>query len=168
MTPSATGVSHSLSIGRRVGTRVPAVFDAWLDAGSIRAWMKPRSEVVVSDVQTDAVVGGRFRIVMRAHGRDECHEGVYRIIDRPHRLRFSWASPAAGPDTSVDISFLAASEDQTMVLLTHGQLNSLAAAENHREGWRRILENLARILEETSPDQHSGGQPHADEAQERR
>jgi uncharacterized protein YndB with AHSA1/START domain len=159
MTSSATGTAkHSLSIGRRIGAPVAAVFDAWLDADLIRAWMKPRSEVVLTDVRTNPTVGGAFRIVMRANERDESHEGVYRIIDRPHRLRFSWASAPAGSDTHVDISFLAAAEEQTMVLLKHEQLISSAATENHREGWRRILDSLARTLEAAPAYRRPGDQ----------
>lgn len=148
MTAPAAGMSSSsLSIGRRIRAPLATVFDAWLDAGLIRAWMKPRPEVVLTEVRTTPAVGGRFRFVMRANQRDEAHEGVYRIIDRPNRLSFSWVSAAAGPDTNVDISFLSAGDTQTMVLLKHERLASAAAADNHREGWRRILDNLARTLE---------------------
>jgi uncharacterized protein YndB with AHSA1/START domain len=149
MTVAAAGMSnHSLSLGRRIAAPVAAVFDAWLDENLIRVWMKPQPDVVLTEVRSNATVGGTFRIVMRANGRDESHEGVYRIIDRPHRLRFSWASVPAGSESRVDISFLPAADDQTMLLLRHERLPSSAAADNHREGWRRILESLARTLEQ--------------------
>jgi uncharacterized protein YndB with AHSA1/START domain len=137
----------SLSIGRLIRAPGEEVFDAWLNPNLLRLWMKPQPQVVVVEALTNPIVGGTFRIVMRANGRDESHEGVYHIIDRPHRLSFSWVSVPAGPDSHVDISFLVAAEEQTMVLLKHERLASPSATENHREGWRRILDSLAHTLE---------------------
>jgi uncharacterized protein YndB with AHSA1/START domain len=146
-TPARDMTNYSLSIGRRVRAPLAAVFDAWLNADLLRAWMKPRPEVVLTDVRTNATIGGTFRIVMRAYDKDELHEGAYCIIDRPNMLSFSRTSVPAGADTGVDISFLKTTDDQTMVLLKHERLCSPIAAENHREGWRRILDSLARTLE---------------------
>jgi uncharacterized protein YndB with AHSA1/START domain len=84
---------------------------------------------------------------MSAPGRDERHEGRYLSLDRPTRLRFTWSSVAAGPESVVDITLLHTGDASTMILLKHERLSSQTARENHREGWRRILDNLARMLE---------------------
>src|SRR3954469_17050162 len=63
-------------------------FDAWLEPAELRDWMGP-----LTDVEVDARVGGRFRIVM---GRDDAdggpieHTGEYRELDRPNRIVFTW------------------------------------------------------------------------------
>lgn len=139
--------NYSLAIGRRIHAPIAAVFDAWLDGDLIRAWMQPRPDVIVTDVQTDVSVGGAFRIVMRGNGCDEAREGVYGIIDRPRRLSFSWVSAPAGTDSHVDISFLESADEETMVLLKHERLASPIARENHREEWRKSLDSLASTLE---------------------
>ena len=136
---------HSLSIGRLIPAPITEVFDAWLDAASMSRWMRPRPEVI-TEVQAEPTAGGKLRIVMRAHHREQVHEGVYRLIDRPARLRFSWSSDPAGTDTTVDVSFLASSHGATMLLLRHEGLKSSVAEVNHREGWRRILDRLADML----------------------
>lgn len=119
----------------------------WLDASRFKDWMAPRSEATVIEAQAEPVIGGRFLVVMRAHGRDETHEGRFLLIDRPSRLRFTWASTAAGPDSVIDITLLESGNDHAMVLLKHEHLPTYASRENHREGWRRILDNLAKVLE---------------------
>ena len=109
--------------------------------------MAPRPEAMVVEAQAEPVIDGALLVVMRSHSRDETHKGRFLVIDRPGRLRFTWASTAAGPDSVIDITLLVSGNDHTMVLLKHEQLPTLAARENHREGWRRILDNLAKVLE---------------------
>ena len=58
-------------------------------------------------------------------------------------------APAASGGV-VDITFLTSADGHTMVLLKHGGLASHASRENHREGWRRILDSLAAVLERIS------------------
>jgi uncharacterized protein YndB with AHSA1/START domain len=142
---------YSLSIGRLIQAPIAAVYDAWLNARVLETWMKPKPEVVTS-VQSDPTLGGTLRVKMRAAGREEIHDGVYRLIDRPNRLSFSWSSESAGPDTTVNISFLASDGGRTMLLLKHDGLRSRLAQENHREGWRRILDRLAETLERDERD----------------
>jgi uncharacterized protein YndB with AHSA1/START domain len=138
---------HSASVGRLIQAPIGAVFDAWLDGARFKDWMTPRPEALVTEAQAEPVEGGRLLVVMRAHGREERHEGRYLTIDRPGRLRFTWSSSTAGLDSVVDITLLVTGGDDTMVLLKHEQLPTQAARENHREGWRRILDNLAKTLE---------------------
>ena len=119
----------------------------WLDAARFKEWLAPRPEATVVEARAEPVIGGALLVVMRAHGRDEAHEGTFLAIDRPARLRFTWASATAGPESIVDITLLVSGDDHTMVLLKHEHLPTQAARENHREGWRRILDNLAKVLE---------------------
>ena len=147
--PVNGGSVHVLSIGRLIHAPITDVFDAWLDARLMAIWLKPRPEVATI-VSMDSRVGGALRVAMRAGGREEIHEGIYRLVDRPNRLSFTWSSAPAGVDTIISISFLASDEGRTMLLLKHDGLRDRAAEENHREGWRRILDNLAATLERRS------------------
>jgi len=139
--------THSLSIGHLIRADVAAVFAAWLDVSQLKIWMKPRPEVQ-TDAIADVRVGGRFRITMRSGAHVEIHDGTYTQIDQPHTLRFSWSSRPAGEETTVDLSFLAVNgSGKTMLLLKHDRLKNQTALENHREGWRRMLDRLAETLE---------------------
>jgi uncharacterized protein YndB with AHSA1/START domain len=62
------------------------VFDAWTTPDLVKRWWAgDRGEV--TDAAIDLRIGGRWRWVMTAHGGFEvAFSGVYREIDRPHRL----------------------------------------------------------------------------------
>ena len=141
--------AHSLSIGRVIQAPVTDVYDAWLDHRIMEIWMKPRPEIVTV-ARTDPKVGGQLRVSMRMGTREEVHEGTYRLIDRPNRLSFTWSSGSAGDDTIVDVSLLASDGGKTMLLLKHRGLRNRLAEDNHRAGWRRILDRLGETLERTS------------------
>src|SRR6266850_5391807 len=77
------------------------VFAAWTTAEILRTFMCP-GDVTEAHVDLDPRVGGRFRIVMRAGGRDLDHHGEYRVLEPGRRIVFTWASAAtAGRETLV-------------------------------------------------------------------
>lgn len=122
------------------------VFAAWTTAEVLEMFMCP-GDVTVAQVEVDARVGGRFRIVMREGGRDLDHRGVYRVLEPGRRIVFTWASAAtAGRDTLVTIE-LTPHEDGTRMLLIHEELLDEGAVRSHQRGWTTIAEKLARHLE---------------------
>jgi len=138
----------SLRIVRRLPARPEEVFDAWIDAESLRVWMCP-GEMRVVAVDVDARVGGRFRIVMRGAQGDVEHTGQYREIRRPERLVFTWTSRiTAGRETLVTIELRAEGTD-TELTLTHAQFPDDEARRLHQGGWTSIVEKLAGHLTQT-------------------
>jgi uncharacterized protein YndB with AHSA1/START domain len=135
---------HSLTVERVVPGPIDDVFDAWLDPARLSQWMTPGPGMSVPVAEVDPVVGGRFRIVMRAGDRDLPHEGEYRVIERPTRLVFTWTSEPAGKDTLVSIVFTRLADAETRVSLTHERFTSESARDNHRQGWGGILDALAQ------------------------
>ena len=139
MTPSP------LRIVRRLPARPEDVFDAWIDAESLRVWMCP-GETRVAAVDVDARVGGSFRIVMRGAQGDVEHRGQYREIRRPQRLAFTWTSRhTAGRESLVTIE-LRADGTGTELTLTHAELPDEEARRRHEAGWTSIVEKLAAHL----------------------
>lgn len=133
----------------RVVRRLPAsrdeVFDAWLDAESLQAWMCPgATRKTVAEL--DARVGGRFRIVMTGEDGDTEHTGEYREIHRPERLAFTWVSKnTLGRETLVTIELRVAG-DETELTLTHESLPDDEARRKHAGGWSSIVDKLAAEL----------------------
>ena len=83
--------------------RVPSekAFDAFLDTSLIGRWMfGPGDEVLHVEVQPQ--VGGRFSFLVLRDEMEIDHEGEYLVIDRPRRLRFTWAATVA--DEEADAS----------------------------------------------------------------
>ena len=84
----------TVTVRREIAAPAEVLFDAWLDAASLGIWMQAVRHP--GDAGRDGSAG-RWRVPHR-HGRrttpSTLHTGTYREIDRPHRLVFTWTSPA--------------------------------------------------------------------------
>jgi uncharacterized protein YndB with AHSA1/START domain len=119
------------------------VFEAWTDAEGMSEWMCP-GDVVGAQATLDVRVGGKFRIVMRRPGEEIVHTGVYRVVERPSKLVFTWI--AAGlPETLVTVELFERGEQCEMVL-THEHFPGTDVADRYRNGWGRIAELLSGYL----------------------
>jgi len=132
---------------RRVFDASPAaVFDAWLTREQFQAWIGPAGmdcEVPVLEPQ----VGGRYEITMRlANGQVIPVSGVFKTIERPRRLVFSWGwngDPARQSVVSLD--FIARGARTELVLRQEG-LGTVANRDDHGRGWSSALNKLERYL----------------------
>ena len=67
------------------------VFDAWTSEEVIGRWFRPREGWRKADAEVDLRVGGKVRVVMRMpDGEPVRAGGEYTLIERPHRLAFTW------------------------------------------------------------------------------
>ena len=142
---AATDTPLTLTVSHRYRAPREAVFDAWLDPGMLQRFMQPGPGMSVPRADTDPREGGRFDIVMEADGQEIPHHGIYRSIERPERLVFTWQSPYSVPDSTVTLTF-AEVEGGTEVTLTHVRFADEGARDNHRGGWTAILAALETAL----------------------
>jgi uncharacterized protein YndB with AHSA1/START domain len=134
----------SLTVRREIAAPADELFDAWLDAESLGTWLKP-SGTRESRAETDPRVGGAFRIVMVTDESAVAHTGTYREIERPHRLVFTWSSPATEfRDSVVTVTFAPASATSTLVEIHQVGLPSEESRKDHQGGWSAILRELDR------------------------
>jgi uncharacterized protein YndB with AHSA1/START domain len=135
---------HAVTVRREIAAPVEALFDAWLDAESLGSWLRP-SPIRETRAETDPRVGGTFRIVMVDDAASIVHSGSYREIDRPHRLVFTWSSPATQfRESIVTVTFQSSSERSTVVEIHQVGLPDEDARASHHAGWSDILRELAR------------------------
>ena len=133
---------YTVTVQREIAAPAEELFDAWLDARSLSRWMKPLG-TSESRVETDPRVGGTFRIDMVKDDSSMLHTGTYREIDRPHRLVFTWSSPATQQrDSIVTVTFKPASDVSTLVEIHQIGLPDEAAQTGHVAGWTDILLKL--------------------------
>ena len=135
----------TLTVTRTIATPPERVFDAWLDPKMLKRFMQPGPGMTTPKASADPKVGGRFDLVMK-HGDDEMpHGGVYKEIDRPHRLVFSWESPFAIEGSTVTLDF-EPEDGGTRVTLTHTRFVSEESRDNHLGGWTAILTKLSETV----------------------
>ena len=110
------------------------------------AWIGPEGmncEVPVLEPR----VGGRYEITMHlANGQVIPVSGVFKTIDRPRRLVFSWGwngDPARQSVVSLD--FVARGARTELVLRQEG-LGTVANRDDHGRGWGSALNKLERYL----------------------
>lgn len=138
-------MNQALQLVRTIPADIDAVWLAWTTEPGLATWWW--NTWPDTRYRVDAVIGGEYRIEAAEHGMGV--RGVYRVLDRPHRLAFTWiwydlADGVASeelPD-EVQVTFTPTAGG-TLVALTHtGPWTGADAAENYRQGWTFVLDAL--------------------------
>ena len=140
--------------------RAPArdVFDAWTDAARLRQWLNP-GPGTLAQAEADPVAGGGFRFVkLTADGVDEI-TGRYLVVEPPHRLVFTWQSPAStgGAESQVTVTLRAsrASDgkgETTEMTILHERLPAAYYREGARRAWAAIAAKLPAVTAGQPPE----------------
>ena len=136
----------SLTVQRRYHAPPEKVFSAWTDAKKLGRWFCPVAcEPILAE--TEARVGGRYRIVVRAQSGEE-HDvsGTFREVVPNRRLVFTWAWRTTPDRESLVTVELKPDGDGTLLTLTHEQFFDEAARDRHQSGWSPILDRLSEVL----------------------
>lgn len=133
---------EAIRLERLLPAPVEEVFDALTDAARMAEWFSP---VGGAEVEAEAVVGGRLRVVMVEGDVRIEHDGEFLEVLRPTRLSFTWRSRfTAGRATVVTIE-LSGDGEKTRLLLRHDRLPRDARA-SHEGGWGAILDRLSAAV----------------------
>lgn len=134
----------SLKVTQQIAAPPERVFDAWLDPRMLTKFITPDPGFAEPEVSNDPREGGRFDIIMKAD-RDLPHWGIYKVIDRPKRLVFTWVSEWSLEDSVVTLTF-APKDGGTEVTLVHERFKNEEIRDNHNRGWGAILARLQGVL----------------------
>ena len=143
-----TDTALSLRLTRVIHADREAVFRAWTEPAAMREWFCPDGGTVEA-AESDLRVGGRYRIAMRMPHGLSVATGVYREIDPPSRLVFSWSWEAGeGPKEGESVVTVELSEraEGTFVKLTHDGFTTADARDGHGQGWSSALNRLQASL----------------------
>jgi uncharacterized protein YndB with AHSA1/START domain len=89
---NAALASAAVVVRRTIAAPAEELFDAWLEPEALAVWMRPgaiRSTVA----RVEPYEGGSYEITMQGQSGPIVHKGVYRRINRPKQMVFTWASP---------------------------------------------------------------------------
>jgi uncharacterized protein YndB with AHSA1/START domain len=137
----------TLVLKRHFAATPEAVFDAWMVQQAFAAWIGP--EGVRCEVpQFDARVGGAYRIDMKlSDGRAVPVAGVFKEIERPHRIAFTWGWEGDPNRVSlVTLDIHAAPGGGVDFTLTQEGLGTVENRDAHAHGWIGPLNKLERYL----------------------
>lgn len=136
----------SLTLKRRYSAPPEKVFSAWTDPKKLGRWFcPPGCEPLLTE--SDARVGGRYRIVVRAQSGEE-HDvsGTFREVVPDRKLVFTWAWRTTPERESLVTVQLAPDGDGTMLTLIHERFFDEAARDRHQGGWGAILDRINEVL----------------------
>ena len=137
---NAALASAAVVVRRTIAAPAEDLFDAWLDPQALALWMRPGT-IQSTVAQVEARVGGGYEITMQGTSGPIVHKGVYRTIDRPTRLAFTWITAfTENRETLVTVDFIRLGQ-RTEVVVTHEQLPE-SARPSHHKGWTSGLEHL--------------------------
>ena len=123
------------------------VFDQWLDPESLADWMCPRPVRCVS-VNLEPCVGGNVRFDVDDSGNLVLITGRFLVIDRPHRLRFTWSASDWSDPTMVSVvtvAFEPVGDGQTLMSIEHSALPP-DFFDEYQDGWARTCDQFAAGL----------------------
>jgi uncharacterized protein YndB with AHSA1/START domain len=144
-----TGASgRVLRIERSFAAPAEAVFDAWTSPEVMRRWFHCGPDWDTPVAEVDLRVGGAVRIVMRRpDGSQAAANGVYTMIDRPHRLVMRWTfDDEPSNQQLLELAFSEA-EGTTTVVLINSDISTDERRDDQDTGWRGCLDQLERLLD---------------------
>jgi uncharacterized protein YndB with AHSA1/START domain len=136
---------RTLQVSRVIHADADTLFQAWTDPQELMHWWRQEGEGwSFAGASLDLRPGGRYRLSMRApDGTTHTAHGIYREIDRPERLVFTWdwEGRSVG-DTEVTVTFRRVDAEHTEVVLTHERFTDPARMGRHQQGWSELLNLL--------------------------
>jgi uncharacterized protein YndB with AHSA1/START domain len=144
----STDTQTSVRISRVINADPDTLFRAWTEPDQLKRWSCPEGSTL-ADVEMDLTVGGRYRLKMESpDGTVHTAVGVYRAVEAPHRLVYTWRWEEEAYDvgeTLVTVEFQdrgGASE----VVLTHELFPNAEATGQHSDGWTSCFTKLEQIF----------------------
>jgi uncharacterized protein YndB with AHSA1/START domain len=148
-------VTHPEAQAAVVRRRLPApanvVFDEWTDAAKLAEWMCPRPARCLN-VEADPRIGGTVRFDIEEAGRTFRVSGNYLILERPHRVAFTW-SCSTWPDPTIQSVVTVTIEPdgaEASIMTIKHELLPPALAQQHAQGWAVITTQLESRLRPTA------------------
>ena len=123
------------------------VFDAWTSEEVIARWFKPAQGWQEASAEVDLRVGGSIRVVMRTpDGEPVGAGGEYTLIERPHRLAFTWTfDDDPSNQQMIELEFTER-DGVTTVLFVNSDISEEERRDSQDEGWTTCFDNMERVL----------------------
>ena len=145
---------RTLVLTRTFHAPAALVFDAWSDPKHLVRWWGP-NDFTLPHCEQDFRVGGRYRFCMRGpDGSDHWVRGEYTLIDRPHRLVFTWLREDADGDIWCDTVVAITLEQRgavTLLTLNQTTFATVPHCEERSVGWNECLDRLVRYVGSDHP-----------------
>jgi uncharacterized protein YndB with AHSA1/START domain len=123
------------------------VWRAWTDPDLVRQWFGSDPAGKVTRATLDVRPGGEYSVTFQdSTGLEHRASGVYRAVDRPRALSFTWTWQSE-PDHETQVRVVLTPRDgETAMRFEHARLWS-GSSHGYEEGWRRTFAKMQRAIE---------------------
>jgi uncharacterized protein YndB with AHSA1/START domain len=137
----------TLRLERIIAASPERLFALWTEPEELVKWWGPEGFTTPKHA-IDVRPGGRWRTTMRRpDGTDHTVSGIYRAIEPPRRLVFTWGwdddAGMRGHETEVTVTFEPVTGGTRMVL-TQQAFADADSRDRHEHGWSSSFVCLAR------------------------
>lgn len=144
-----TDTDISLTVSHIYRAPREQVFRAWTEPEMLSQWWHMGDDGSTPIAEVDLQVGGRYRLAMKPADSDDLFivGGTYQVVDPPEKLVYTWAweNVPDEPETTVTVDFIDHG-DTTEVVINHSIFANPERRESHLEGWKGLMDQLARNL----------------------
>jgi uncharacterized protein YndB with AHSA1/START domain len=145
----AEAEKFSLEIKHFIKAPRDRVFAAWTDPAQLKKWFGPEN-VQTRDLIADVRVGGQFRWECTdPDGKEVTISGEYRELQTGKKIVFTWKHEANEDwknHSSLVTVELFDRAGGTEVRLTHENLPTEPSRDDHKQGWKSVLDKLEKFL----------------------
>jgi len=141
-----------LKVTRTIRASRQRVFRAWTEPELMMRWfVEGDADMTVCEI--DLREGGTYRLEGHVGEKRWSIWGSYLEVRPPERLVYTWTwkhDEGIGTpdgDTTVTVEFRDRGSE-TELVLTHERFTSIAARDEHTQGWGSCLNRLERVLAE--------------------
>jgi uncharacterized protein YndB with AHSA1/START domain len=132
---------------------IESVFDAFVEPSKMMHWYSPEN-MTTPRAESDLREGGSYAVTMVYNDtpdHEETVRGVYKEIQKPNKLRFSWQWDGQDDETEVTVELRKLSNNQTELTLTHAGFEEKEyqkgfALADHQQGWNSAFNRLEVLM----------------------
>ena len=145
--PMSTATVDAIVLEIAIQAPAARVFEALVDPAQRMKWWSQKGRFETTNVESDLRPGGRWLMSGIGMGRPFTVKGVYRTIEHPRVLAFTWLPSWDEEATETEVRFdLHEQNGVTTVRLTHSGFATEGSRARH-QGWPQILDWLKAYAE---------------------
>lgn len=128
-----SGGKFAVSVQRTARANLEQAYGAWIEPAALSRWF-------TRSAQTGVRPGGSYTTA-------DGDRGKYLLLERPHRLRFTWDNPGQSPGTQVEVTFTPRPDGRVTIRLEHSGIEDEAGFLELKKRWSGAMDALKAYLQ---------------------
>jgi len=146
-------IDQQVVITKTFSAPIEKVFQAWIDPRLMMKWYSPEN-MTAPHAEADPRIGGVYAITMIYNKNPDqgmTVRGVYKEIQKPTKLRFTWQWDGQEDETEVAVLLREISDKRTEMTLIHSGFEDKIyekgfAKADHDGGWNSAFNKLDLLM----------------------